>query len=291
MAFTPLALGTNADPLSTLTSTDPANLLQCGVLDLGKLNAFLKLIADRVDAIDAADNAILGASYDAVSNELTFAMSDGAPVIIDMSDLVADAIADSLITGSAYNATTNVLTFTMGGGDTVDIDMSGVISDAISSAVMPTGSIVMWSGAISTIPSGWALCDGAGSTPDLRGMFVIGAGGAYPVGASGGAATHDHGGKTGETVLTEAMTPPHQHHVVGPAGVSNDALTGTNSVSQERTTGGDTEYILNGNPAGAVNGVSSEPVGDGSANEGHDHVITSGSNLPPYFALCYIIKL
>lgn len=29
------------------------------------------------------------------------------------------------------------------------------------------------------IPSGWSLCDGNGGTPDLRGVFVIGAGGAF----------------------------------------------------------------------------------------------------------------
>lgn len=44
------------------------------------------------------------------------------------------------------------------------------------SSVFPTGSVIMWSGSISAIPAGWLLCDGANSTPDLRGRFVIGAG-------------------------------------------------------------------------------------------------------------------
>lgn len=38
------------------------------------------------------------------------------------------------------------------------------------------GIIVLWSGAIVDIPSGWHLCDGTQGTPDLRDMFVIGAG-------------------------------------------------------------------------------------------------------------------
>ncbi len=42
---------------------------------------------------------------------------------------------------------------------------------------VPSGVIVMWSGAIGSIPSGWALCDGANGTPDLRTRFVLGAGG------------------------------------------------------------------------------------------------------------------
>ncbi len=34
---------------------------------------------------------------------------------------------------------------------------------------------MMWSGTIATIPSGWVLCDGNNSTPDLRNRFIIGA--------------------------------------------------------------------------------------------------------------------
>ena len=37
------------------------------------------------------------------------------------------------------------------------------------------GMIMMWSGTIATIPSGWLLCDGTSSTPDLRNRFIIGA--------------------------------------------------------------------------------------------------------------------
>ncbi len=36
------------------------------------------------------------------------------------------------------------------------------------------GMITMWSGDITKIPPGWALCDGTNGTPDLRGRFVLG---------------------------------------------------------------------------------------------------------------------
>lgn len=39
--------------------------------------------------------------------------------------------------------------------------------------LLPTGAIIMWNGP--KIPNGWALCDGEGGTPDLRGRFIIGA--------------------------------------------------------------------------------------------------------------------
>jgi len=38
-----------------------------------------------------------------------------------------------------------------------------------------TGMIMMWSGSIATIPSGWLLCNGSSGTPDLRNRFIIGA--------------------------------------------------------------------------------------------------------------------
>ena len=59
---------------------------------------------------------------------------------------------------------------------------------------MPSGAIIMWSGAVSAVPAGWALCDGTNGTPDLRDRMVVAAGGAYAVGANGGAATHTHAG-------------------------------------------------------------------------------------------------
>ena len=54
--------------------------------------------------------------------------------------------------------------------------------------LIPSGIISMWSGATSEIPTGWALCNGENGTPDLRDKFIIGAGGNYEVGATGGAA-------------------------------------------------------------------------------------------------------
>ena len=40
---------------------------------------------------------------------------------------------------------------------------------------VPSGAILMWSGTIAAIPSGYFLCNGANSTPDLRDKFIVGA--------------------------------------------------------------------------------------------------------------------
>lgn len=38
---------------------------------------------------------------------------------------------------------------------------------------IPAGGIIMWSGTIASIPSGWALCNGSNGTPDLTDKFVV----------------------------------------------------------------------------------------------------------------------
>jgi hypothetical protein len=62
-------------------------------------------------------------------------------------------------------------------------------------AVFPfSGAVIEYTGAVTNIPAGWALCDGTNGTPDLRGLFIVGAGGTYAVGATGGSnAAHTHG--------------------------------------------------------------------------------------------------
>ncbi len=119
---------------------------------------------------------------------------------------------------------------------------------------VPSGVIVMWSGAIGSIPSGWALCDGANGTPDLRDRFIVGAGSSYSIGNTGGEALHK---------LTIAEMPPHKH-------------TGRFSDQRDDSSGDDTTYYVN---KGAT-GVSDSTGGD----QPHE-------NRPPYFALAYIMRL
>lgn len=40
---------------------------------------------------------------------------------------------------------------------------------------VPIGGIIMWSGSIASIPSGYQLCNGTNGTPDLRNRFIVGA--------------------------------------------------------------------------------------------------------------------
>lgn len=57
---------------------------------------------------------------------------------------------------------------------------------------IPSGMILLWSGAIVDIPPSYFLCDGNNGTPDLRDRFVIGAGDSFAPDDTGGSDTHTH---------------------------------------------------------------------------------------------------
>lgn len=80
-----------------------------------------------------------------------------------------------------------------------NVGASGSVLSSTGSSVQwisafPPGGIILWSGTIASIPSGWVLCNGTNGTPDLTDRFVIGAGGSFNPNTSG-----TKGGYTGGT--------------------------------------------------------------------------------------------
>ena len=149
-------------------------------------------------------------------------------------------------------------------------------------AGVPAGVVCMWSGTQADIPDGWALCDGQGGRPDLRGRFIVGAGGDYAAGATGGAAMvtlsldqlpeHSHNG----AVTIEAAG--NHRHSYNP-GATTKVQSGTgNTVRYGSASGHQTGYAGEHEHNASL---SIESAGGGAAHE----------NLPPYFALCFIIKI
>ena len=135
---------------------------------------------------------------------------------------------------------------------------------------IPSGVIVMWSGSIGSIPSGWALCNGSNGTPDLRNRFIIAAGGSYGVGSTGGSTQHNHGGNTAGHTLTIAEMPSHSHN-------SRYNAWG----SGERGDSEDTAYWK----------VTYVPTSSTGGDQPHSHGISNSNHLPPYYALAFIMKL
>ena len=151
-----------------------------------------------------------------------------------------------------------------------------------------TGLIVMWSGSVASIPVGWALCDGTSGTPDLRGRFIVGAGGDFEPTDIGGATNHNHTGTTGDHALTAAQMPAHAHELF--ANVVSDVLVGAGVSAAAKTSNavGEEEYeITSGGGTAPTLGLSSEE----GAGETHNHTIADADNLPPFFALAFIMKL
>jgi hypothetical protein len=133
---------------------------------------------------------------------------------------------------------------------------------------IPTGIISLWYGAIGSVPAGWYLCDGANGTPDLRDKFVVGAGSTYSVAAVGGTAdavvvTHNH---------TATVTDPGHLHSISAVASNGQypAVGGGGAVSTVSSTGTSTTGITVANASAGVSGTN--------------------ANLPPYYALAYVMK-
>jgi microcystin-dependent protein len=131
------------------------------------------------------------------------------------------------------------------------------------------GGIVMWSGSINEIPNGWALCNGANNTVDLRNRFVVGAGDLYAVNATGGSAN--------------AKLPSHTHSV------------STDSVASH------THNLLTSNNNGSSEMFNTAFGGEfgGTNTDSHSHTVSvntvgtsaTNANLPPYYALAFIQQI
>jgi hypothetical protein len=143
-----------------------------------------------------------------------------------------------------------------------------------ASSTLPTGMILLWSGSIGSIPSGYLLCDGTNSTPDLRDRFIVGAGSSYSVNQTGGSAdaivvSHTH---TATSVVTD---PGHLHTYL--AKNANFGTTSGPDAHPSMTT-------VSENTGTATTGITVATTNATSGTSG------TGANIPPYFALCYIMK-
>ena len=137
--------------------------------------------------------------------------------------------------------------------------------------LLPSGVITLWSGAQTNIPSGWALCDGTNGTPDLRDRFVVGAGSTYAVGATGGNAS---------VTLTTTQIPSHNHNGTGGLyGYTTNTLYSSNSGN----------YFQN--ITKSTSNVGTLPTLSLTINTANAGGGASHENRPPYYALCYIMKL
>ena len=233
---------------------------------------------------------------------------------------------DDLSEGSSnlYHTTARARGSISASGDLNYNSSTGVMSFSAPSAFV-SGMIIIWSGSTANIPTGFVLCDGQNSTPDLRNRFVVGAGNNYNPGDTGGSAdatlvshSHTFSGSSSHSHTVDSHT-----HGDGSLTAANRSLTGNIlGISEEFGQGGGsasgvfskvghnsgrTAYGSNNGSTGGVNfnGSHTHDVtgSTGSASPGTNSQTVSisgttnaqgssasNANLPPYYALCYIMK-
>jgi microcystin-dependent protein len=194
-------------------------------------------------------------------------------VMAQIKDMQTGADGDNFAVGGALSVTGNTtLSSTLTVNSSVGTAGQALLSRGAGlspqwGAAFVSGMIMLWSGSVASIPSGWLLCDGSNSTPDLRNRFVVGAGSTYSVGGTGGSA--------------DAIIVSHSH-TINDSGHSHEVgenvarpVTGSGSIY------GTPEGVAGSvSTLSAVTGISINSTGSSGTN----------ANLPPYYALCYIMK-
>ena len=159
----------------------------------------------------------------------------------------------------------------------------------------------------SSAPSGWQICNGGtastsalqtvlgqSNVPDLRDRFIVGAGSSYSSKDTGGSkdavlVTHTHNLQNhvhGFSATTSGVNLSHNHSLPDYAGGSQAQNQGIPSGSAQGATNYTTGSAL-GTHTHTVSGNTGTPSTNTTDTLGES---ATNKNLPPYYALIYIIK-
>jgi microcystin-dependent protein len=155
----------------------------------------------------------------------------------------------------------------------------GVTYNATLNQIIPTGVIMMWSGSIASVPDGWALCNGLNGTPNLTNRFIVGAN----VDNAGIANTDITGSNTQTGGAKDAVVVSHTHTISDPGHTHNNKNNSgqQNPPSATRMLVGSGGYTTGVPTDVSYTGITISSAGTSGTN----------ANLPPYYALAYIMKL
>ena len=185
------------------------------------------------------------------------------------------------LTSSGTLAVTGALTLDAAAGTSGQVLTSAGTGTPTWGNIFVAGMIIMWSGTIATIPTGWLLCNGSNSTPDLRDKFIIGA----SADSGGAAKTNVTASYTQTGGTKDAIVVSHTHTatstVTDPGHVHGGVKVTSGGENINANPGISTQ---NGNTSSAVTGIT---VATSNSTEG---VSATNANLVPYYALAFIMK-
>ena len=248
-------------------------------------------VTDGKTAVVYSDGAGSGAAVVNVSDDFIVATltdigaltpTDGNFIVGNGSTWVAET-GDTVLQSIGVTATTTELNVLDGvTATTAEINtLDGIAPSGAGFGFIPSGGIIMWSGSVASIPSGYFLCDGSNSTPDLRNRFIVGAGDTYAVDATGGADS---------VTLDASQIPAHTHTF---SGSTNTTGAHTHTVAAGNSGGAD-NIITTGNARSNDTSYTTSSAGDHSHTFSGTTASTGGGgsheNRPPYYALAYIMK-
>ena len=254
--------GDNSTKVATTAYTDTAvsNLVDSSPSALNTLNELAAAVGDDANFSTTITNSI--------STKMPLAGGEFT------GDVTCDNITPDA--DSSRSLGTNSVRFANIYGDT----LYGDGSNLTGIQGIPSGIILLWSGAANAIPSGFVICDGNNSTPDLRDKFLVGAGSTYSVNDTGGAAT-----ATDTVSITGTDTVS--------ISVSGNAAGDIHSIYSVQGTGFSHAWkLMNVSGSNFSKGRLTIPF----SGSGSDTVSITGTdtvsidNRPPYYALCYVMK-
>ena len=218
---------------------------------------------------------------DAVTHATSLTLGSALPVASGGTG-AATLTANNVLLGNGTSAVAFVAPSTS--GNVLTSNGTTWTSATITSFV--AGMIIMWSGTIATIPSGWVLCNGSNSTPDLRDRFIIGA-----TADSGGAAKTNITGTPSQTGGSkDASLPSHTHTATVTDPTHQHTLTNYGSAQAGSDNGGSPSMASTGYGTGRdPNPTNFASTGITVANS-TEGVSATNANLVPYYALAFIMK-
>jgi hypothetical protein len=145
-------------------------------------------------------------------------------------------------------------------------------ADGTAAQAFPVGAVF-----ISTVATNPATLLGYGTWAAFgAGRFIIGAGGGYTAGATGGAATHTHAAHADHAALTHAGAGVADH---GAHTHTTASSTATPKLVTSNTSSG--VSLVTGNPSATLTHSVTQP-GQHAAMSHAGASVTDGSTLPPY---------